>query len=123
MGSGAKKADAGRQAAESAPPAVGSPAGCKKHHVPVHEGDEIVSHTERLIGNLTLSAVSAEHGKAADRGTVRNFVHGRAVEHFCLRPCGLKAVREGPKGANCDFAIAHSLGGISHSFSDRFKIR
>jgi hypothetical protein len=27
-------------------------------------------------------------------GTVRNFVYGRAVEHFCLRPRGLETIRE-----------------------------
>ena len=44
------------------------------------------------------------------RGTIRNFVYGRAVEHFCLRPRGLETVREenGKLGfRHCPFSGGH----------------
>ena len=43
-------------------------------------------------------------------GTIRNFVYGRAVEHFCLRPRGLETVREenGKLGfRHCPFSGGH----------------
>jgi hypothetical protein len=53
-------------------------------------------------------------------GTVRNFVCGRAVEHYAA----MARMKRSPKmTANCALAIDHSRGGIFHSFSDRFKIR
>jgi len=52
-------------------------------------------------------------------GTVRNFVCGPWVDH------GYQAARRrsSKRMANWAFAMAHSLGGILHSFSARFKTR
>ena len=63
----------------------------------------------------------AEHGAEAVRdGTVRISVCGRAVEHYAA----MALMKRSPKiTANCALAMVHSRGGISHSFSDRFKIR
>ena len=53
-------------------------------------------------------------------GTVRNFVCGRAVEHYAA----MALMKRSPKmTANWALAMDHSRGGIFHSFSDRFKIR
>lgn len=53
-------------------------------------------------------------------GTVRISVCGRAVEHYAA----MALMKRSPKmTANCALAMAHSRGGIFHSFSDRFKIR
>jgi hypothetical protein len=53
-------------------------------------------------------------------GTVRNFVCGRAVEHYAA----MARMKRSPNmTANWALAIDHSRGGIFHSFSDRFKIR
>ena len=58
--------------------------------------------------------------RRAVAGTVRNFVCGRAVEHYAA----MARMKRSPKmTANCALAIDHSRGGIFHSFSDRFKIR
>ena len=56
----------------------------------------------------------------ATYGTVRNFVCGRAVEHYAC----MALMKRSPKiTANWALAMVHSRGGILHSFSDRFKIR
>lgn len=53
-------------------------------------------------------------------GSVRNFVCGRAAEHYAA----MALMKRSPKmTANCALAMVHSRGGILHSFSDRFKIR
>ncbi len=53
-------------------------------------------------------------------GTVRISVFGRAVEHYAA----MALMKRLPKmTANWALAMVHSRGGISHSFSDRFKIR
>ena len=53
-------------------------------------------------------------------GTVRNFVCGRAVEHYAA----MALMKRSPnRTANWALAMDHSRGGILHSFSDRFKIR
>ena len=53
-------------------------------------------------------------------GSVRNFVCGRADEHYAA----MALMKRSPKmTANCAFAMVHSRGGILHSFSERFKIR
>ena len=53
-------------------------------------------------------------------GTVRNFVCGRAVEHYAA----MALMKRSPKmTANWALAMDHSRGGVFHSFSDRFKIR
>ena len=53
-------------------------------------------------------------------GTVRDFVCGRAVEHYAC----MALMKRSPKiTANWALAMVHSRGGILHSFSDRFKIR
>ncbi len=55
-----------------------------------------------------------------DDGTVRNFVCGRADEHYAA----MARMKRSPKmTANWAFAMVHSRGGILHSFSERFKIR
>jgi DNA-binding Lrp family transcriptional regulator len=57
---------------------------------------------------------------AAVQGSVRNFVCGRAAEHYAA----MALMKRSPKmTANCALAMVHSRGGILHSFSDRFKIR
>ena len=57
---------------------------------------------------------------AGARGSVRNFVCGRAAEHYAA----MALMKRSPKmTANCALAMVHSRGGILHSFSDRFKIR
>ena len=62
----------------------------------------------------------AVSGAPAEAGTVRNSVWGRAIEH---QPARAFRKRSPKRTANCALAIAHSLGGIFHSFSDRFKTR
>ena len=53
-------------------------------------------------------------------GSVRNFVCGRADEHYAA----MALMKRSPKmTANWAFAMVHSRGGILHSFSERFKIR
>ena len=53
-------------------------------------------------------------------GTVRNFVCGRAFEHYAA----MALMNRSPKmTANWALAMDHSRGGIFHSFSERFKIR
>ena len=57
---------------------------------------------------------------ALAEGSVRNFVCGRAAEHYAA----MALMKRSPKmTANCALAMVHSRGGILHSFSDRFKIR
>jgi transposase len=53
-------------------------------------------------------------------GTVRNSVYGRAVEP---QPAMALVKRSPKRTANWALAIAHSPGGILHSFSARFKTR
>jgi transposase len=54
------------------------------------------------------------------KGTVSNFVCGRAIEHYAA----MALMKRSPKmTANWALAMDHSRGGIFHSFSDRFKIR
>ncbi len=54
------------------------------------------------------------------RGTVRNFMCGRADEHYAA----MALMKRSPKmTANWALAMVHSRGGILHSFSERFKIR
>ncbi len=48
-------------------------------------------------------------------------MYGRAVKHFVYALAAWK--RSAKRTANWDFAIAHSLGGIFHAFSDLFKTR
>ena len=65
------------------------------------------------------ATAAARHGIALE-GTVRNFVCGRAVEHYAA----MALMKRSPKmTANWALAMVHSRGGIFHSFSDRFKIR
>ena len=52
-------------------------------------------------------------------GTVRNFVYGPRVDHLFQAA----RRRSSKRMANCDLAMAHSLVGILHSFSARFKTR
>ena len=53
-------------------------------------------------------------------GPVRNFVCGRAVEHYAA----MALMNRSPNiTANWAFAVVHSRGDIFHSFSDLFKIR
>src|SRR4051794_37622627 len=54
------------------------------------------------------------------RGTIGNSVYGRAVEH---QPAMALVKRSPKRTANWALAIAHSRGGILHSFSARFKTR
>jgi hypothetical protein len=54
------------------------------------------------------------------QGPVRNFVCGR---RFSFQACMAFAKRSPKMTANCALAIAHSRGGIFHSFSARFKTR
>ena len=57
---------------------------------------------------------------AAQVGTIRNFVCGRGAEHYSA----MALMKRSPKmTANWALAMAHSRGGILHSFSERFKIR
>jgi hypothetical protein len=57
---------------------------------------------------------------AVVNGTVRNFVCGRAVEHYAA----MTLMKRSPnRTANWALAMDQSRGGILHSFSDRFKIR
>src|SRR4051812_27479255 len=53
-------------------------------------------------------------------GTIGNSVYGRAVEH---QPAMALVKRSPKRTANWALAIAHSRGGILHSFSARFKTR
>lgn len=53
-------------------------------------------------------------------GSVRNFVCGRAAEHYAA----MALMKRSPKmTANWALAMVHSRGGILHSFSERFKMR
>src|SRR3954451_16755642 len=53
-------------------------------------------------------------------GTVRNSVYVRAV---APQPAMALVKRSPKRTANCALAIAHSRGGILHSFSARLKTR
>jgi len=64
-------------------------------------------------------ALGAALGRIEARGTVRNFVCGRAVKHQAIA----LANRSPKSTANWALAIAHSRGGMVHSFSARFKTR
>ena len=72
------------------------------------------------IRNLSLDGALIEGATMPPVGTVRNFVCGRAVEHYAA----MALMKRSPKmTANWALAMDHSRGGIFHSFSDRFKIR
>ncbi len=82
------------------------------------------SHEIVLINGVTVTEKVAHVRLCQSRmmfvGTVRNFVCGRAVEHYAA----MARMKRSPKmTANWALAIVHSRGGIFHSFSDRFKIR
>src|SRR4051794_34863253 len=71
-----------------------------------------------------LRRVAARNEDALQRalgGTVRNSVYGRAVEPH--QPARAFVKRSPKRTANWALAIAHSPGGILHSFSARFKTR
>lgn len=53
-------------------------------------------------------------------GSVRNFVCGRADEHYAAMALMNRSAKT---TANWALAMDHSRGGVFHSFSDRFKIR
>src|SRR4051794_16455693 len=57
---------------------------------------------------------------ALEGGTVRNSVYGPRIEHPAAQAA---RKRSSNRIANCALAIAHSRGGILHSFSARFKTR
>ena len=73
-----------------------------------------------FIETLISSELDAALARPRYAGTVRNFVCGPWAEHF-----GAQAIwkRSSNRIANCALAMAHSLGGILHSFSARFKTR
>jgi hypothetical protein len=89
--------------------------------------DRAIQHLERMIADMTrlcgqgdLSAWRVWNLAQPLVGTVRNFVCDRAVEHYAA----MALMKRSPKmTANWAFAIDHSLGGIFHSFSERFKIK
>jgi hypothetical protein len=96
-------------------------------------GDENVWEVDRIAAAELLAVLKGapqeEWGALAarafsrtrlQRGTVRNFVCGRAVEHYAA----MALMKRSPnRTANWALAMDHSRGGILHSFSDRFKIR
>src|SRR3954454_9142438 len=65
------------------------------------------------------SAAAFDRGPGAG-GPARNSVYGRAVEP---QPAMAWEKRSPKRTANWALAIAHSRGGILHSFSARFKTR
>src|SRR4051812_46742690 len=66
-----------------------------------------------------VGGVEGDDGPAAE-GPARNSVYGRAVEP---QPAMAWVKRSPKRTANWALAIAHSRGGILHSFSARFKTR
>jgi hypothetical protein len=73
-----------------------------------------------LISSRQVGSALTRRWMATSKGTVRNFVCGRAVEHYAA----MALMKRSPKmTANWALAMDHSRGGIFHSFSDRFKIR
>ena len=82
----------------------------------IHRKLKVLRHAEKT-GHV---ARTCRYFGVGRTGTVRNFVCGRAVEHYAA----MARMKRSPKmTANCALAIDHSRGGIFHSFSDRFKIR
>ena len=81
----------------------------------------LVEMRQRLaLQRLIALGGSARMRQITSDGTVSNFMCGRAVKHYAA----MALMKRSPKlTANCAFAIAHSRGGIFHSFSDRFKIK
>ena len=81
----------------------------------------------RQVGDFARATGKLAKTDAIDAGIilqfarpVRNFVCGRAVEHYAA----MALMKRSPKmTANWALAMDHSRGGIFHSFSDRFKIR
>ena len=92
-----------------------------------HEGEileSFVTRTRDKAAALTfMKKTLKRHGSPEairTDGTVRIFVCGRAVEHYAA----MALMKRSPNmTANWALAMDHSLGGIFHSFSDRFKIR
>ena len=75
---------------------------------------------EMYIKGVSTREVEAILRQFGIEGTVRNFVCGRAVEHYAA----MALMKRSPnRTANWALAMDHSRGGILHSFSDRFKIR
>src|SRR3546814_21114125 len=61
-------------------------------------------------------AYAGQRDRGTDRGTVSNFVCGRAIEHYAA----MALMKRSPKmTANWALAMDHSRGGIFHSFSER----
>ncbi len=72
------------------------------------------------VGLMTVWRFLAAHKLTLKKGTVRNFVRDQAV-HTDQAMAVVKRSRN--KTANWDLAMAHSRGGMIHSFSERFKTR
>lgn len=72
------------------------------------------------MAQLTILRVARSSTAARYSGPVRNFVCGRADEHYAA----MALMKRSPNmTANWALAMVHSRGGILHSFSERFKIR
>lgn len=79
----------------------------------------LLSELADCYGNiLTVKLFSV--AATSEAGPVRNFVCGG---RFSFHACMAFAKRSPKMTANCALAIAHSRGGIFHSFSARFKTR
>ena len=86
--------------------------------VAASQADVPALHGGRPSGSDEEAPRAAEMGSG--RRTVRNSVFRLADEHYRA----MVRVKRSPKRtANRAFAIAHSRGGILHSFSERFKTR
>src|SRR5215210_7510083 len=88
---------------------------------PSWSGLALVNFTvQRASRSLWRSLAGLDFHSAGMRpaGTVKNFVCGRKVEH---QPAKALVKRLPKITANWVLAMAHSRGGMIHSFSERFK--